>query len=599
MELITSKEITRTTFLKNIKGNHIARMVMSVFRISDINKIYTKNYKKPTNEFLTGILDDFKIHYELPETDLHKVPTNGAFIIIANHPYGGLEGIILLHALLKIRPDIKVLGNYLLQRIEPIKDYIIPVNPFETASAKQYNITGLKACIEHLQYNKPLIIFPAGEVSSFQSESLEVTDRKWQKNIVKLIMKAKVPVVPVYFHGTNSVLFHWLGLIHPMLRTAKIPSELLNKQNKQVKVRIGKLVHVAEQELFVGTTKLGRYLRAKTYALGSSADLQPFFKPFRHQRIENTIPPVPKEIMCSEIRRLPGSYELFRNQKFAIYCVPFLYIPNIIKEIGRLREITFREVGEGTNQSCDLDEFDLYYWQLFIWDTENQAIVGGYRAGLGKEIMAKFGKKGFYTRSLFRMDDKLKPLLYESIELGRSFVVSEYQRKPMSLYLLWKGIMLFLQKHCEYRYLIGAVSITDRYSSVTKQLLVDFIRNNYFDQELSKLIKPRKAFTPVLNNIETNLLTEEVLDINHLELLIKDIETPATRIPVLLKKYLQMGGKIAAFNVDPAFNNSLDGFLVLDIAAIPKDIIRNLARETDTTDPIDRFNYQENSSLVF
>lgn len=591
MELITLKEVAQTPFVKNFGGINIAKMAMSVFKIDDINKIYTNNYEKSASAFLTDTLKDLRVNYSISGTDLDKIPQKGAFIIVANHPYGGLDGIILLHALLKIRPDIKVMGNYLLQRIEPLKDYIVAINPFEETASYRENVPGLRACIEHLKHDKPLIIFPAGEVSTFQYNSKEITDRKWQKSIIKLIAKAKVPVVPVYFHGSNSALFHWLGVIHPVLRTARIPSELLNKQNKKVAVRIGNPITVAEQELFIGTSKLGRYLRAKTYALGSTTDLQPFFKPFRHQKIENTIPPVPKEIMCKEIRRLPGSYELFRNQKFAIYCAPFLYIPNIIKEIGRLREITFREVGEGTNMSCDLDEFDLYYWQLFIWDAENHAIVGGYRAGLGKEIMTQFGKKGFYTRSLFKMDDKLRPLLYESIELGRSFVVSEYQRKPMSLYLLWKGIMLFLQKHCEYRYLIGAVSITDRYSSVTKQLLVDFIRNNYFDQELSKLIKPRKAFTPVLNSIETSLLTEEIPDINQLELLIKDIETPSTRIPVLLKKYLQMGGKIAAFNVDPAFNNSLDGFLVLDLASIPKELINNLARETETLNPIDRFNY--------
>lgn len=591
MELITLKEIAQTPFIKNVGGINIAKMAMSVLKIDDINKIYTKNCEKSASTFLTDILKDLRVNYSISGSDIDKIPSKSAFIVVANHPYGGLDGIILLHALLKIRPDIKVMGNYLLQRIEPLKDYIVAINPFEVTTTYRENVPGLRACIEHLKNDKPLIVFPAGEVSTFQYDSKEITDRKWQKSIIKLIAKAKVPVVPVYFHGSNSALFHWLGVIHPVLRTARIPSELLNKQNKKVAVRIGNPITVAEQELFIGTSKLGRYLRAKTYALGSSADLQPFFKPFRHQKIENTIPPVPKEIMCNEIRRLPGSYELFRNQKFAIYCAPILYIPNIIKEIGRLREITFREVGEGTNMSCDLDEFDLYYWQLFIWDTENQAIVGGYRAGLGKEIMTQFGKKGFYTRSLFKMDDKLRPLLYESIELGRSFVVSEYQRKPMSLYLLWKGIMLFLQKHCEYRYLIGAVSITNRYSTVTKQLLVDFIRNNYFDQELSKLIKPKKAFTPVLNNIETSLLTEEVLDINQLELLIKDIETPSTRIPVLLKKYLQMGGKIAAFNVDPAFNNSLDGFLVLDLAAIPKELINNLARETDTLSPADRFNY--------
>jgi putative hemolysin len=591
MELINPKEITKAARLHHFGGENMAKILMSVFQLDKINRIYAKNYQKPAFEFLESILNELNVNYEVSTSDLAKIPKTGPFIIVANHPYGGLEGLILIHALVKIRPDIKVMSNYLLRRIDPIKDILIAVNPFEENLVVKQNLTGLRICKDHLENGKALVIFPAGEVSTYQQGSNTITDRKWNKSALKMIIKAKVPVVPVFFHGTNSALFHWLGFIHPFLRTAKIPSEMLNKRLKTLKMRIGSPIPVNEQELFIGISKFGRFLRAKTYALGSVTDVNSFYKPRRETKIHDIIPPVSKRLLCSDLLYLPDKYELFRYKNYTLYCAPALQIPNIMNEIGRLREITFREIGEGTNNSFDIDEYDLYYKQLFIWDEETKSIIGGYRAGLGKEIMEQFGIKGFYTRTLFKMDHKIKPLLHQSIELGRSFIVSEYQRKPMSLYLLWKGILYFLLKNNEYRYLIGPVSISDRFTNISQQLIVDFIQNNYFHQELSQLIQPRKAFIPNLNKIETDILTEEITNLNHLELLIKDIETPNIRIPVLLKKYLLMGGKIANFNVDPAFNNSLDGFLILDLANIPKEIIQSLSKEINDENINNRFVY--------
>lgn len=591
MELIKALEIKQTPMLKNFGGDGMVKMIMSVFKINEINKLYADNQNKPVYEFLESILNELGVTYSISNTDLEKIPKSGPFILLANHPYGGLDGIILLHALLKIRPDIKVMGNFLLKRVEPIQEHIISVNPFELKGVSKENITGFKTCIAHLKEEKPLAIFPAGEVSSYQPDSNTITDKKWQKSIIKFIQKAKVPVIPVYFQGTNSRMFHWLGFIHPVLRTAKIPSELLNKRQRTIHVRIGSPIETNEQDLFLNTLKLGQYLRAKIYALASSTNVNLFFKQFKTENNENIIPPIPLDLLCNDLEKLSGKYELFKHRNYSVFCAPSGYIPNIMLEIGRLREITFREVGEGTNNSMDLDEYDIYYWQLFIWDDENKAIVGGYRVGLGKEIMERFGKKGFYTRSLFRMDDKLNDLLSNSIELGRSFIVKEYQRKNMSLYLLWKGILLFLINNSEYRYLIGPVSITDRFSTFSKQLLVDFIQNHFFNHSLAKLIKPKKAFQTLYNKSETNILIEEVREFKQLELIICDIETSATRIPVLLKKYLQLGGKIAAFNVDPAFSNSLDGFLVLDLADVPKDIIQTLSRETNNQNIVSRFEF--------
>jgi hypothetical protein len=260
-----------------------------------------------------------------------------------------------------------------------------------------------------------------------------------------------------------------------------------------------------------------------------------------------------------------------------------------MNEIGRLREITFREVGEGTNQQMDIDEYDLYYNQLFIWDDENRKIVGAYRVGLGKEILNIYGIRGFYVQSLFRMNRKLFPVLRQSLELGRSFIITEYQKKPLPLFLLWKGILYFLIKNPEYRYLIGPVSISNRFSNFSKALIIKFIKEYYYDHKLSGYVRPRKGFIVTDHNIDTDILIEESSDLNKFDNIIKDIETAQKNMPVLLKKYLKQNGRIIGFNIDPKFNNALDGLLILDLFDVPPETIAALSREVKDESILERF----------
>ncbi|NJK97037.1 MAG: hypothetical protein HC905_20830 [Bacteroidales bacterium] len=325
MELIKAEELKLSPILRNIGSDIVIKMFMSVFKINRINQIYAENHNKPLQEFLDNILNEIGVNYNISDIDFEKIPRTGPFIIVANHPYGGLDGIILMHALLKIRPDLKVMTNYLLQRIEPIKEHIIATNPFEVLTATKDNIRGLKACIEHLEKRQCLAIFPAGEVSTYQQGYNVIVDRKWQKNTIKLIAITKVPVVPIHFSGTNSTLFHWLGFIHPVLRTAKIPSELLNKNKKNINVRIGSPIPASELELF-DLSKLGRYLRAKTYALGSTTNVNLFF-PFRGNKKEEVIPKILTNLLLGDIKNLPKKYELFRHKKFVVFAAHQLLFP--------------------------------------------------------------------------------------------------------------------------------------------------------------------------------------------------------------------------------------------------------------------------------
>ncbi|MDZ7743075.1 MAG: lysophospholipid acyltransferase family protein [Bacteroidota bacterium] len=436
-------------------------------------------------------------------------------------------------------------------------------------------------------------MYPAGEVSTYRFDRKRVTDRQWQHSVIKFIKKAEVPIIPVYFHGQNSRKFHALGMLHPLLRTVRLPAELINKQGLEVKIRVGNPIPVKDQESFSDIVEYSNFLRTKTYAFSipiKSEEKNKEKKEIANIQMEDIIAAVPQKRIEEEIERIKNEYLLFRLQNNMVFCVPSPSIPNTMKEIGRLRELTYRDVGEGTNNSIDIDEFDEYYEQLFIWDDEAKKIVGGYRVGKGKDVLALYGIKGFYVDSLFKMKSGFLPVLRETIELGRSFIVKEYQRKTYSLFLLWKGILYFLLKNPEYRYLMGPVSISNAFSDFAKSLLVTFVRANYYNYEYAEMVRPRKAFKVHIDRaIDMNTFIKHTSnDIGKFDRFVQDIE-PGFRTPVLLKKYLNLNAELIGFNVDPKFSNCLDGLMILDLFDVPMNTIESLSKELDDNSILERF----------
>ena len=362
----------------------------------------------------------------------------------------------------------------------------------------------------------------------------------------------------------------------------KEPTELLNQHKRPVKIRIGNSISVADQDKFTDIYQYGRYLRAKTYLLCSKIEVRKFFNYSlkRQHRIEAIAEPVPHEKIMQELHDLGTEFLMFRTKNFAVYCAPSKRISNILLEIGRLREVTFRQVGEGTNRSIDLDEFDLYYNQMFIWDTETEMIVGAYRIGKGAEIIHKYGVRGFYIQSLFKIKDDLQDMLKQTMELGRSFVVKEYQKKPMPLFLLWKGILYFTLKNPEYRYLMGPVSVSDDYSTTSKEMIIKFIMAHHFDFKLAKSITPRNSYKFITDDQNLNVIMQSMDDdINSLDKFIGDVDELNSGLPILLKKYIKLNARIIGFNVDPKFNNCLDGLIALDLCDVPQNTIESLSKE--------------------
>jgi putative hemolysin len=593
MSLISDNELRRFLKIKENGGKWLIDFISHFLRIERINQIYNENYAKSGLDFIDSVLDSLGIKYSIPEDLETHIPQNGPFIIIANHPLGGIDGLLLLKLICRIRPDFKLQGNFLLQHIEPIRDMILPVNPFENFKSAHSSYTGIKGAYRHLTEGNSLGIFPAGEVSSFHLRDFKITDRQWQKSSISFIQKAEVPVIPICFHGYNSAFFYMLGQIHPILRTAKLPSELFNKANQTIKVEIRKPIPPKTIVSFTTIESLTQYLRAKAYSFNKTIRIETFFtssRSFKDRKKKKIIEPVAIELIEGELAALADGHYLFSQGSFSVYCAPFWSIPNMMQEIGRLREITFREVGEGTNKSIDIDQYDIHYNHLIVWDNVKKQIVGSYRIGKGKDIMNQYGTKGFYINSLFRLKECFNSILQKSLELGRSFIVKEYQRQPLPLFLLWKGILFYLMKNPEYQYLIGPVSISNDFSRQSKSLIVEFVKGYYFDFRLSACIKPRKEFIIPKRILKKNKIILEGIDdnIKTLDLYINEFQ-PALTIPVLMKKYLQINGKIIGFNIDQKFNNCLDGLIIVNISDVPYEVVDNLAKELNGSQVKGRF----------
>ena len=583
MKLLTSQELLKATNIDIPGGIIVANAIMQIFRYNDINKVYSSIYNEDPEIFIDSILKQLDVKFDLPEKDLKNIPLSGPIITISNHPFGGIDSLILIKILLSCRSDFKIMGNFLLQRVEPLKEFILPVNPFETRKEVKSSFMGLKAGISYTKESHLVSVFPAGEVSTYQADINTITDREWQKSALKFIKNAEVPVIPIYFHGSNSRWFYILAGIHPLLRTAKLPSELLNKKNKTVQIRIGKQISIKEQSEISDISRYGRYLRARTYSLGSNMEVKRFFtKPGkRYVKKVKAIPaPCDKEILLKEIESIRKTFELFTVNNQSAFFAPADAIPNIITEIGRLREITFRSAGEGTNKPIDIDEFDLYFYHLILWDNNAGKIIGSYRVGKGKEILNQYGIKGFYISTLFKINHEFSSYVEHSLELGRSFIVEEYQKKPLSLYLLWKGLITVFLKNPDYRYLIGPVSISNNFSEFSKSMIVKFVKRNYYDPGLAKFIKPKKKYKlKTHKNVDINILLENANDkFQLLEKVISDVDM-GLKMPILLKKYLEANARIIGFNVDPHFNNCLDGLMILDMFDFPDELVNSLLRE--------------------
>ncbi len=543
---------------------------------------------KDSRPFPDKVLDQLYITCDLEEEDLARLQAAaGPVIVVANHPFGGIEGIVLASVLGTLRCDVKFMANSLLNCIPEMRELLIPVNPFKQSSAIKENIGPIRECIHWVRNGGMLVVFPAGGVSHFDLQKGAVTDPAWSPTIARIIRKTGASVLPLFFQGTNSPVFHVAGMVHPLLRTALLPNELLNKKRKKIRVRIGDMVPFEKLSGMGLDDEMMEYLRMRTYilehrvsepAVPESAVIQA-----KQAKVSRpVIPPQPPFILAEEISRLAPSQTLVETSENVVIQATADQIPNVLLEIGRLREITFRAVGEGTGNAVDLDGFDHTYLHLFIWNRVSQEVVGAYRLGLTDELVRKQGLQGIYTSTLFRYDREFLKRLGPALELGRSFIRPEYQRSFAPLLLLWKGIGRYIVDNPHYRIVFGPVSITDEYQAVSKELIVRFLKMTRYRDDIAGLVKARKPLrTKPVKRWDMDAAVRSMNDdLDDISELISSIETDRKGIPVLLKQYLKLGGRLLGFNVDPAFGNVLDGLIMVDLTKTePKMLERYLGKE--------------------
>ena len=542
-------------------------------------ELYQRVRAAPPGFRLEALLAEMKINFEVQLSDLDRIPVKGPLVAVANHPFGVLDGAALAVLLSRARPDVKILTNSMLESIPELHEHCIFVDPFRHSSSSyksvDKNVKPLKQAMEWLRQGGALAVFPAGEVSHWNVREAQVTDPSWSDVAARLVRKTGASALPVYFCGHNSARFQLLGLINPRLRTLFLLQEFLQQREKNVRIRIGKAIPSQLIANLEDDEEATEYLRLRTYLL-SHRGKKPFSIPTRmraalprkHQ--ERIAEEVPSRFVVNDIAALPAERLLIENAEFAVYAARASELPHAIDELGRLREITFRAAGEGTGRSADLDQFDAYYWHLLLWNKEKQELAGAYRAGETDAIIRAHGIKGLYTNTVFRYDEQLFLKIGSALELGRSFVRPEYQRQYAPLLLLWKGIARFVAAHPETPVLFGAVSISNEYSRLSREMIV-----RYFEQrrvqdedgrEFADLIQARTPFRPPkLRRWDCGALCSLLRDLEELAEPISDLEEDGKGLPILLKQYAKVGGRLVGFNLDRKFSDVVDGLVIVDL----------------------------------
>ena len=537
-----------------------------------LRALYGKLRAGSDRPLMTALLAELRIRCEVEPEDRARIPVSGPVIAVANHPFGILEGAVLGDLLRKVRPDVKIMTNHLLEGVPELEGDCIFVDPFAGSGSALPNSRAMRRAIGWLRQGGMLVTFPAGEVSHWDFGRGEVTDPQWSDTAVRLIRITGASALPAYFKGANGLSFHLLGMVNPRLRTLALIQELFNKEGHTVDLRFGSAIQPQTIRAIPNYRDATQYLRWRTYLLASRGD-----KPIRlvPRLVDSVLPkkqlqPIAAEtdgsLLTRDVQALTPAHVVERAGDQWVFLASADLIPNVLRELGRLREIAFREAGEGTGASLDLDAFDAYYQHLFVWNDSRSELVGAYRVGDTERILSARGVEGLYTSTLFDYDPLFFARIGPALELGRSFVRPEYQRQYAPLLLLWKGLCRYIAREARTPILFGAVSISNSYTPATREMLAKFFASRIESDGLAGLVRPRRPFHARKTRARDIAdIVKRCPDLSALSDPIADIETGGKGIPVLLRQYVKAGGRLLGFSVDKHFANSLDGLVLVDL----------------------------------
>jgi putative hemolysin len=539
-----------------------------------MQELYRRVQQSTDGFDLENLLAAMRVDLRVGTADTARIPASGPVVVVANHPFGLLDGAALAVLLMRIRPDVKVVTNLPLEDVPEFTQHCIVMDA--SPSKDDSNSTKMREAKAWLRKGGMLAIFPAGEVSRWQLSQTEISDPRWNDTAVRLIRETCASALPVYFCGRNSMGFHLFGMIHPKLRATFLLQEFLQQEGRKVEVRVGSVIPGDAVTGLGDNQEATEYLRWRTYLLARreraeiSSSLASWPLVVRSKLSEKVQQPVaaaePRELLAAELEQLGAERRLAGSSDLAVYLVKADEAPRMLRELGRVREMTFRAAGEGTGKRRDLDRFDRYYWQLLLWNKTKQELVGGYRAGNTAEIVPERSVRGLYTNTLFRYDARLFETIGPALELGRSFVRPEYQRQYTPLLLLWKGIARLLAAHPKTPMLFGAVSISNDYSKASREMIFRFFEAHMQEDELAGMIEPRRPFRPAwLRPWDCRVMCHALRDLEELSEPITDVEADGKGLPILLRQYAKIGGKLLGFNVDRKFSNVLDGLVMVDL----------------------------------
>ena len=581
-KLINKSDIQKALNLKGPAGSLAASCAMSMMGLNRINRLYPEFGEFRGREFTKAAMKTFRISADILQEELEYIPKQGPFIIVSNHPFGGWDGIVLYNTVAAIRPDFKIMTNFILSHIPNLKDSFLAVNPFSDNKGLKSSFSGIKAAMEILEKGGCVGIFPAGEVSTRYKGYSRPADKAWSGTVMKLIRNSGVPVVPVYFDGTNSRWFHFVGKIHPMLRTVNLPNELLKRSGRTVTMRIGRPFPASEIQKYDDIRELGRMLRNRVYAMEANTPGR-FEVHLTETPQEPLIPPVDSRELAKEMDALTPLFEVY---KYRCYLADTEQIPAMMTEIGRRREESFRQVGEGTGAGIDTDKYDRYYKHLILWDKDSRKLAGAYRLGIGREIYERYGVEGFYTHTLFKYSKEFTEKLPECIELGRSFLSVEYKKEALPLMLLIKGLLFTVIRYSNCKYLFGPASITSWLPPFYRSLII-YGLSMCTPGSPECTVTPRTPFKYDFLRVDPALLLKgKAGNVDSLDKCIQRLSDGRYRIPTLLKKYVKLGADILAYNVDKEFNYCVDGMIFLDIDKVPRSEVVLLTKGSDNPETL-------------
>lgn len=507
---------------------------------------------------------------------LDNIPKEGACVVVCNHPHGMSDGLIFGDIAMKVRSDIRIIVNEWLDYVRGMRPYTIKVDVYGGDAAKRANMQGIRETIKWLREGHCILVFPSGSAATFSWRDARVIDDPWQTNIASIIRKTGATAVPMNIAGRTGLLFQAVSCVAKSRRAALLAREVKRDCRMRQQIHIGRPIAPSTIAQLPDDQSLSDYLRLSScllrYPLVSTAvtkperDMAPVDAPEDPEVLQKELDGIPEDIIYSN-----------DTTGLTVYAAEAAKIPHMLHEIGVRRELTFRAVGEGTGLSADLDDYDYHYVHLIMWDTKKKALAGAYRMGRTDKIVARKGRKGIYNSLFFHLCHQFVQALDNGLDMGRAIITAPYQRLAASLDTLWMGIGRFLVKHPEYRYLYGTVSVSQDYTPASRSLILSYLRQFAMEPWLSRYIhayEPPRALEIGLRSQDRRLLKSALPELKQLDAQVRALEPDGKGIPVLLRQYLRLGGRMVAFNVDPDFGSTLDCFVVVDLEKAPERLLK-------------------------